>query len=1174
MACTSSGVESTAADMAVDGGFNGVAMIFPVNDGGASPKLPRRLRRRLSECRSPVTVEEIEAKLKEADIRRQQFYDLLSSKARPKQRSPSRSSPEVDLGRRIEAKLNAAEQKRLSILSKAQMRLARLEELRQAAKTGVQMEVEKKRGELGMKVESRVKQAEANRMLIMKSRRQWRAMRKERTAQSLTRRMIQENKYKERVQAAIHQKRLSAERKRLGLLEAERSKAHAWSSRVQRVANSIHNQREMERMKKRDQLEDRLQRARRQRAEFLKQRKSFYGSPNADSYTMKEQGEKLYRILARFWRRFAETKGTTFFLVKAFERLNINEKSVRSMPFEQLAYLIGSRSTLEIASSFLDRLEVHLRVRSGNNGSLGMENINHLLKRVATPVRKRYVNQTVKVGKQKKPMPAKEKGQSSCVLSRYPVRIALCAFMILGHPDAVLSCRGEDEIALAEAATKFIQEFELLTKVILEGGCIKSSSKSNNPTFRSQLEAFDKAWCLYLYRFVVWKVKDAKLLEEDLVRAACQMEVSMMHTCKLSPAGSNSGLTHDMKAIQKQVLEDQTLLKEKVQNLSGVAGIVRMENAISDARSKFFSKDTGSPFASPVAHITSPSSSSLSDTSTIVTSETKIMADGGGQSSSVARSLFKEDISSENPDISARPPAPRVVDTQLSDLPSKPFTENELLVNEIVHAQRHGFADSIGVDDVENDVKVKLKEAMEKAFWDGVVESMRQEQPDLSWVLKLMTEVRDELCEMSPESWRQEISDAIDIDILTQVLRNGTLDINYLGKIMEYALITLQKLSAPANDDEMKNAHQNLLVDLRQMSLTGEDSDFSSTVAVVKGLRFVLQQIQTLKKEISRARIRMIEPVIRGPAGLEYLQKAFSDRYGPPSNASTSLPLTKNWLSLARNNATQMWGEHLDSISAVAVSPASGAQGIPIALRTGASVSAAPRIRSLEPIAKDKEQPECIGERMDLLIRVGLLELVNQIEGLEQAVLPETLKLNLTRLRTVQSQLQKIIVVSTSMLVLRQTLVTERLLTSPSDMDNIISQSARQLSQLLEKSEDVRLEEIVKVMLGLPESDQLVVNLEKLQSTMGVVSNLLSKSLQSGDPVFSSVSRAIRLATRAVVLGGTGGKGRHLVEAALRRVGAAFLTDQVMDVGEVLIVMTTVSASVHGLWYEELLKNI
>lgn len=149
---------------------------------------------------------------------------------------------------------------RLSILSKAQTRLARLDELRQAAKSEVKMRAEKERGELGVKVESRVQQAEANRMLILKSRRQRKAARKERTAQSLTRRMIQESKYKECVRAAIHHKRAAAERKRQGLLEKTSSKAHARLVRVQRAANYVYSQREMERIKKRQELDDRLQR--------------------------------------------------------------------------------------------------------------------------------------------------------------------------------------------------------------------------------------------------------------------------------------------------------------------------------------------------------------------------------------------------------------------------------------------------------------------------------------------------------------------------------------------------------------------------------------------------------------------------------------------------------------------------------------------------------------------------------------------------------------------------------------------------------------------------------------------------------------------------------------------------------------------------------------------------
>ena len=70
-------------------------------------------------------------------------------------------------------------------------------------------------------------------------------------------------------------------------------------------------------------------------------------------------------------------------------------------------------------------------------------------------------------------------------------------------------------------------------------------------TFRSQLAAFDKAWCSYLNCFLVW---NARLLEEDLVRAACQLEASMIQTCKLTPEGAGGKLSHDMKAIQRQVI--------------------------------------------------------------------------------------------------------------------------------------------------------------------------------------------------------------------------------------------------------------------------------------------------------------------------------------------------------------------------------------------------------------------------------------------------------------------------------------------------------------------------------------------------------------------------------------------------------------------------------------------
>jgi hypothetical protein len=51
----------------------------------------------------------------------------------------------------------------------------------------------------------------------------------------------------------------------------------------------------------------------------------------------------------------------------------------------------------------------------------------------------------------------------------------------------------------------------------------------------------------------VWKVKVARALEEDLVRAACKLELLTMQTCKVTANGETVGLAHDIKSVQKQV---------------------------------------------------------------------------------------------------------------------------------------------------------------------------------------------------------------------------------------------------------------------------------------------------------------------------------------------------------------------------------------------------------------------------------------------------------------------------------------------------------------------------------------------------------------------------------------------------------------------------------------------
>ena len=161
-----------------------------------------------------------------------------------------------------------------------------------------------------------------------------------------------------------------------------------------------------------------------------------------------------------------------------------------------------------------------------------------------------------------------------------------------------------------------------------------------------------------------------------------------------------------------------------------------------------------------------------------------------------------------------------------------------------------------------------------------------------------------------------------------------------------------------------------------------------------------------------------------------------------------------------------------------------------------------------------------------------------------------------------------------SVLVLRQTLLSENMVTTAADMENIVSSCIKQLSKLLDTVEDVGISEIVGTISSFPEGNNHTLNPEKLQARKEVMANMLGKSLQAGDAIFTRVSHTVYLAARGIVLGGNGLKGRQLAEAALRRIGASLLTENVVEAAEVLIVVTTVSSSVHGAWYEELVKNL
>lgn len=104
--------------------------------------------------------------------------------------------------------------------------------------------------------------------------------------------------------------------------------------------------------------------------------------------------------------------------------------------------------------------------------------------------------------------------------------------------------------------------------------------------------------------------------------------------------------------------------------------------------------------------------------------------------------------------------------------------------------------------------------------------------------------------------------------------------------------------------------------------------------------------LQILKKEISKSRLKLLEPLLKGPAGLEYLKKSFSSRHGSPDQASPSLPLTKRWLLSVRGEAEREWKEHKDALSAL-TNNHSGSTGLPsTTMRTGGNISSVSKVNT------------------------------------------------------------------------------------------------------------------------------------------------------------------------------------------------------------------------------------
>ncbi len=168
-------------------------------------------------------------------------------------------------------------------------------------------------------------------------------------------------------------------------------------------------------------------------------------------------------------------------------------------------------------------------------------------------------------------------------------RVFLSAYMIFHYPDVVLSggagsaasvaLDATQEARLAEAAGRMIRTFA--ANVFIDDDGDGGDGYGHDGDEDADGLGFVPRYIAYLDQFMTWKSHDAAGLENDLIKAAVELESSRL--VKLSELNERlAGVRYqvDVDALVQGVDHDHMLIEERVATLTGATGVARLKAAL------------------------------------------------------------------------------------------------------------------------------------------------------------------------------------------------------------------------------------------------------------------------------------------------------------------------------------------------------------------------------------------------------------------------------------------------------------------------------------------------------------------------------------------------------------------------------------------------------------------
>ena len=303
--------------------------------------------------------------------------------------------------------------------------------------------------------------------------------------------------------------------------------------------------------------------------------------------------------IRRAWLSFRREGGTTEAVASTYRHLGLSDATAAaSDDFDAFAGRLSTPSVLRATRAMLTRAQHRLAARGRDRPSAGASTPG------AAVTRRRFL--APRSAKENNPNGALDRRDSlDSVDEAFPTRVVLCAYMIVAHPETVLSPgselrddenenenENEDEDegrggtrrrvrrwggrdgALHASAGRLVAAVDAMVDI---------AGRGRRAMSRRDLDAFVAAWDPYLADFCAWKSHDAVALERELVAAAVALETSHLRTCGSDSRSQPFHPSSDEAAVRDAADADKATLRSKVEALGGAAAAARFDDAMASA---------------------------------------------------------------------------------------------------------------------------------------------------------------------------------------------------------------------------------------------------------------------------------------------------------------------------------------------------------------------------------------------------------------------------------------------------------------------------------------------------------------------------------------------------------------------------------------------------------------